>query len=173
MWIRIGLIGSGLALWLYSQPLDAPKPFHLGAAIGIGGVHLWARPTFSIRYHHTFIHLSPVPGYFSFGISQGGIGFFRRKVRFDRPLYIGGSFHQRYWPTRELKGDKRLFVMMGVRVWLEPHLQRFYLEAGIGGQVHWAKSTRILPAIEVRMGGFYRPHRYVPKRLRREGLTYD
>ncbi len=93
-------------------------------------------------------------------------------MRYDWPLYVGLSFHQRYWPSRELRGDRRLVGIVGIRVWLEPYLQRFYLEAGVGGQVHWAmpQPTRILPAAEVRLGGFYRPQRYVPKRFWREEL---
>jgi hypothetical protein len=80
--------------------------------------------------------------------------------------------HQRYWPRKDLRGDTRLMILFGVRVWLERYLQRFYLQAGVGGQVHWARpqAARILPTGEIQLGGFYRPHKYTPKRLRREGL---
>jgi hypothetical protein len=168
----IGWILSGGGLWLYSQPLDAPKPFYWGGSLGIGGVHLWARPALAVRYHHTFFHFSPVPGYVSLGVSQGGIGYFRADERRDRPLYVAVHVHQRYWPRKDLRGDTRLMLLFGVRVWLEPYLQRFYLQAGIGGQVHWARPhpARILPTGEIQLGGFHRPHKYTPKRLRREGL---
>jgi hypothetical protein len=168
----IAWIALSVGLCLYSQPLDAPKPFRWGGSIGLGGVHLWARPALAVRYHHTFFHFSPLPGYVSLGFSQGGIGYFRKVERYDRPLYVAIHFHQRYWLRKDLRGDRRLLVLFGVRIWLEPHLQRFYLQAGIGGQVHWARpqAARILPTAEIQLGGFYWPHTYTPKRLQREGL---
>ncbi|MCS7188295.1 MAG: hypothetical protein NZ933_00665 [Bacteroidia bacterium] len=158
------------SLGLYSQPLDAPKPFHWGASWGIGGVHIWARPALAIRYDNTFFHLSPIPSYLSIGFSQP-VGYFLKKERYDRPLYIAIHFHQRYIRSRELKGDTRIFLLTGIRVWLEPYLQRFFLQGGIGMQFHRIprERWRFLPTAEFHIGGFYRPHTYIPKRFHRQG----
>lgn len=98
--------------------------------------------------------------------------FFLKKERYDRPLYAALHLHQRYIPGRELRWDTRIVGLLGIRVWLEPYLQRFYLQAGIGALVHRLsrESWRALPTGEIQLGGFYRPHRYTPKRLRREGI---
>jgi hypothetical protein len=164
-------IGLLVSCVLYSQPLDAPKPFHWGASWGIGGPHLWARPALAVRYDQTFFFFSPLPSYLSFGVSHP-VGYFLKKERYDRPLYAALAFHQRYWPSKELRGDTRIFLLFGIRVWLEPYLKRFYLQGGIGVQAHRLKATdwRLLPTAEVQIGGFYRPHTYTPKRLRREGI---
>lgn len=164
-------IGLVVSCALYSQPLDAPKPFYWGGSLGIGGNHLWFRPSLTARYNHTFLYFSPVPAYFSLGVAHP-VAFFMQKERYDRPIYAALHIHQRYWGEKELRGDTRVFLLMGVRVWLEPYLQRFYLQAGIGAQVHRGTREywRILPSGEVELGGFYRPHKYVPKRLRREGI---
>ncbi len=164
-------IGLLVSCALYSQPLDAPKPLWWGASWGIGGTHLWARPAALLRYNHTLFSCSPIPAYISLGVAHP-VGFFRKKERFDRPLYAALYVHQRYWPSRELRGDTRLMSIMGVRVWLEPYLQRFFLQAGVGVQLHRTppRLWRALPTAEVHLGGLYRPHKYTPKRLRREGL---
>ncbi|MCX7607101.1 MAG: hypothetical protein N2170_07555 [Bacteroidia bacterium] len=164
----IGLLGSCV---LCSQPVDAPKPFYWGGTWGLGGVHLWARPALALRYGNTFFHFSPFPAYLSFGFSQP-IGYFRVRERYDRPLYAAIHVHQRYWPSRELRGDSRILALLGVRVWLEPYLQRFFLQMGMGAQAHHARPQgwRLLPAAECHIGGFYRPSKYVPKRFRREGI---
>lgn len=95
-----------------------------------------------------------------------------KKERHDRPLYVGFHIHQRYLPGKEIRWDTRIMILSGIRVWLEPYLQRFYLQGGVGVQLHRAYplSWRILPTAEAQLGGFYRPHRYIPKRLRREGI---
>ncbi|GIV24035.1 MAG: hypothetical protein N3A68_05825 [Bacteroidia bacterium] len=164
----IGLVASCA---LYSQPLDAPKPFYWGGSLGIGGNHLWFRPALTVRYNHTFFYCSPFPAYLSLGVAHP-VAFFMQKERYDRPIYAALHLHQRYWSGKELRGDTRVVLLMGVRVWLEPYLQRFYLQAGIGTQVHRVTPEiwRLLPSGEVELGGFYRPHKYVPKRLRREGI---
>ncbi|MCS6895570.1 MAG: hypothetical protein NZZ60_05415 [Bacteroidia bacterium] len=164
----IGLLGSYA---LYSQPLDAPKPFYWGGSWGIGGVHLWARPALALRYNHTFLHCSPIPAYFSLGVSHP-VGYFRRKERYDRPLYLGLHIHQRYLPGRELRWDTRLIGLIGVRIWLEPYLQRFYMQVGVGMQAQRVAQAfwRITPTGEIQIGGFYRPHKYIPKRLHRESI---
>lgn len=163
--------GPLLVFVAYSQPLDAPKPFWWGASWGIGGVHLWARPALALRHHRTFWHFTPLPPYVSLGVSHP-IGLFRARSRTDRPLYGALHLHQRYWPSRELQGDTRIFLLAGVRVWLEPYLQRFYLQGGVGIGVHrlGKAAWRALPTAEAQIGGFYRPHTYMPKRLRREGI---
>ncbi|MCX8112294.1 MAG: hypothetical protein N3E49_03745 [Bacteroidia bacterium] len=164
----IGLLGDCV---IYSQSLDAPKPFYWGGSWGLGGVHLWARPALVLRYNHTFFHCSPVPAYFSFGVSQP-VGFFLSRERLDRPVYLGLHIHQRYWPGRELRVDTRFISVFGVRVWLEPYLQRFYIQAGLGTQVHRLNrgTWRALPTGEIQLGGFHRPHKYTPKRLHRKSM---
>ncbi len=95
-----------------------------------------------------------------------------KKERYDRPLYAALHLHQRYIPSREMRWDTRIMMLFGIRVWLEPYLQRFYMQAGIGAQIHRIQASvwRALPTAEVQLGGFYRPHKYTPKRLRREGI---
>lgn len=95
-----------------------------------------------------------------------------KKERFDRPLYVALHLHQRYIPGRELRRDTRLVYLFGIRIWLEPYLQRFYIQTGAGVQIHRISrgDWRALPTGEIQLGGFYRPHRYTPKRLRREGI---
>ncbi|MCS7298019.1 MAG: hypothetical protein NZ611_07400 [Bacteroidia bacterium] len=133
-------------------------------------MHVWARPAVGLRYRQTFFHCSPIPPYLSLGASQQ-IGFFQRKERTDRPIYAAIHFHQRYLATQELRQDKRLVGLLGIRVWLEPYLQRFYFQGGFGLQVQKLSPGRwrILPTAEAHLGGFYRPHTYKPKRFRRKG----
>lgn len=147
--------------------MDSPKPFYWGGSWGIGGVHGWGRPAFAVRYDRTFFHLSPIPPYFSLGVSHP-IGFFHKKERYDRPLYGAFHIHQRYLRAGDLRGDMRLLMLIGIRVWLEPYLQRFYLQTGMGIQMQRLQQElwRLLPTAEIQLGGFYRPHRYTPKRLR-------
>ncbi|MCS7162205.1 MAG: hypothetical protein NZ958_02590 [Bacteroidia bacterium] len=129
-------------------------------------MHLWARPAAALRYDRTFLHFSPFPPYLSLGVSHT-VGYFQARERHDRPLYLALHGHWRYLPTRELRYDSRIITLVGVRLWLEPYLQRFYVQIGVGITFHHIRRRlwHVWPTGEVQIGGFYRPHRYVPKRL--------
>ncbi|MGQ9862998.1 MAG: hypothetical protein ACUVRD_00720 [Bacteroidia bacterium] len=138
-----------------------------GASWGIGGIHLWARPTVDFHVARACFRLSPVPGYLSLGASYR-VGFFQHRQRKDRPVYVTLVLHQAYLPWGEKRSFPfRLQFLLGGRSYLE-RLERLYLEMGIGIQVTDLKTRRYwTPMGEVRLGGVYRSHTYKPKRLRK------
>lgn len=178
--VRIGLAGIfGLSgLFLQAQSLFETKDPRFekgplewrprwGVSCGIGGIHLWARPTIDVHVARACFRFSPVPGYVSISAAYR-VGFFQYRQRKDRPAYVSLALHRAYLPRgKERDFPFRLQFLLVGRSYLE-RLERLYIEMGMGVQITKLKTTQYwTPMGEVRLGGVYRSHKYTPKRLQK------
>ena len=176
--VRLCLIVPML-LWVLQLPAQINEPTRLkfGASIGAGGLHLYAKPSFDLHYGGTAIRFSPGLFYLSGGISQQ-IGYYRKRVRQDRPLFLHFSYHDDYFLTNirrrqndGLKYDQDMYMLtLGIRAKLD-YLRRVYFEFAVGGMLLVEKyrngsdgtaipnRNAVYPMVEVRLGGVAQSHK--------------
>ncbi|MCS6789621.1 MAG: hypothetical protein NZ580_01365 [Bacteroidia bacterium] len=150
------------------QPLFQGKVFAWGASWGIGGAQLWFRPALNLRYHQTLLYFSPIPRWLSLGAAQRVGHVLPRQWR-EIQLYVGLYGHLRYLGRKEADRAAIIQILAGGRYWLEPYLQRFYMQGGAGISLQFfpRAGMRVLPTAEIHIGGLYR-RPFALRKYRRE-----
>ena len=177
--LRYGWLFSVL-LWLLNQQnslaqFNRPTQLKIGGSVGLGGMHLYFKPSFDMEFWRVGTNIRIAPGLFSGSIGlQQRVGYFQRKRRQDRPLFLS-AYYTHPWllsrgraPLDNLDGYRQnwhiVMLLVGMRFWLD-RPQRVFIEASLGPMYVYRNIRRtddarpllphrhwILPALEIRLG---------------------
>jgi hypothetical protein len=187
-----------LAGTVYGQ-FEKPPKVRIGGSVGLGGMHLYFKPSFDVELWNAGTGLRIAPGLFFFSVGlQQRVGYFAKKRRNDRPLYL--SLYYSYpWllsagraPIDKVAGYKTethfLALLVGMRFWLD-RPKRLFIEASLGPMYVYrgytpteaSRPTRrtehlILPAFEIRLTLLAQFHKKFvqgqPGHTRRQRIIY-